>query len=109
MKTRSQLEREIAEAMASPAAIRKEAMKAGDELVTVRDSEDLGMPGGTRMRVVWADGEKMDVDVPSLDMRYAGLPIHHRDIAKAPQGWGPSESIRKIARWKTARSGKKRR
>jgi hypothetical protein len=80
--------------------------EVGDELVVIRDSEDLGMSKGTRMRVVWADSRMMDVDVPSLDMRYSGLSVHHPDIARAPKDWAASEDIRKIARWKTARSSK---
>jgi hypothetical protein len=87
-------------------AVVRSKINVGDELVVVRDSEDLGMSKGTRMRVVWADSHRMDVDVPSLDMRYSGLSVHHPDIVRAPKDWAASEDIRKIARWKTARSSK---
>lgn len=56
-------------------------VKVGDTLVAIRAS-DLGVDKGTRMHVVWTKGDKMDVDVPSLDARIAGIRMDHPDIAQ---------------------------
>ncbi len=105
-KTSHQLDQEIEEVLAGPPTAPRVSKQdhagrskrnVGDELVVVRDSEDLGMSKGTRMRIVWVDSHSMDVDVPSLDMRYSGLSVYHPDIAGAPKIGKPRRGIRKTA------------
>lgn len=52
----------------------------GDVLVVTRDAPDLGIGQGRKLHVVWVGGGLMDVDVPSLDMRIAGVRVDHPDV-----------------------------
>ncbi len=49
--------------------------RVGDKLRVVKSDLDLGIDVSTTCLVVWTDGETMDVDCPSLDMRYAQLSV----------------------------------
>jgi hypothetical protein len=61
--------------------ITKRRVSVGDVLVVTRDSPDLGIGQGKKLHVVWVGGGLMDVDVPSLDMRIAGVRVGHPDVA----------------------------